>query len=60
MKCPKCNNGSVKFDVKLNSTRRDPKGREDFNATCKCSWKGIIYDELMDKYEVKEKKKEAW
>ena len=61
MKCEKCNNGSVKFNVKRILNKKVQEARTDFNATCKkCGWTGIIYDEVMDIYVPYEKKKEAW
>lgn len=46
MKCPKCKKEDCKYDVQREKIRAHSQSktpdRKDFNATCKCGWKGII------------------
>ena len=54
-------NSAKKRKASSGTQHQKSKPREDYNATCKCGWKGIIYDEIFDKPQIlPEKPKERW
>ena len=55
-------NSAKKRKSKAGTQHKKEKPREDFNASCTtCNWKGIMYDEVLDKPQVlPENIKEKW